>query len=117
MKVKSIKYNLKEKCHNSKDKEFFYGAKINKDIKDVYLGLCYLESGESGRNIGPGRGHEEIIYSIDGKIQITFRDEEIILNEGEVFFIPDGLKVSLKNLIEKRTYFMIAGGHTKHHKH
>ena len=41
--------NLKEKCYESKKKEFFYGAKINKDIKDVYLGLGYLEPGESGR--------------------------------------------------------------------
>lgn len=110
-------FKLKEKCHEARDKEFFYGAKINKAIKDVYLGLGYLEPGESGRKARPGRGHEELLYLINGQVQIDYKDEQIILNEGEVFFIPDGSKVNLKNMKEDRCYFIIAGGHTKHHSH
>lgn len=110
-------FNLKEKCHESSKKEFFYGAKINREIKDVYLGLCFLEPEELNRKVGPGKGHEELLYLMSGQIQVNTKDKEITLNEGEVFFIPDGLKVFLKNLTDERSYFIIAGGHTKHHKH
>jgi uncharacterized cupin superfamily protein len=110
-------FNLKEKCDTSRDKEFWYGAKTNKNIKDVYLGLGYLEPGESGRKGGPPRGHEEIIYSLDGKIEIKLKEEITILNEGELLFLPDGNKIHLKNLSENRAYFVVAGGHPKPHKH
>ena len=109
--------NLKEKCLDSKNKEFFYGAKINKAIQDVYLGLCFLEPGESKRKVGPGKGHEEILFLTEGKIQVSINDTDITLNEGEVYFISDGSKAILKNLTERRCYFIIAGGHTKRHAH
>ncbi|MHA1343021.1 MAG: hypothetical protein ACTSQG_03490 [Promethearchaeota archaeon] len=109
--------NLKKKCQDSKNKEFFYGAKINKDIKDAYIGLCFLEPQECNRKVGPGRGHEEILYLINGKIEISLKNEKITLNEGYVYFIPDGLKIKLKNLKKEKCYFIISGGHTKHHKH
>ena len=109
--------NLKEKCDSSKKIEFFYGAKLNKNIKDVYLGLCFLNPKESKRKVGPGKGHEEILLLTEGKLKISVQDEDIIINEGEVYFIPDGLKVLIENLTEKKCYFIIAGGHTKHHSH
>ena len=110
-------YNLKEKCHESSDKEFFYGAKINKNIKDVYLGLGFLDPNESDRIEGPGEGHEEILYLVDGQIQIVTPSEKFTLQEGQTYFISDGLKVYLNNLTDKRCYFIIAGGHTVHHSH
>lgn len=112
-----LTFNLRDKCHESKDKEFFYGAKINKEIKDVYFGLCFLDPNEENRKAGPGRGHEELLYVMNGKMQIEFKKEEIILNEGEVFFIPDGQKVRLKNLTDRKCDFAIAGGHVKQHAH
>ncbi|MFX0187300.1 MAG: cupin domain-containing protein [Candidatus Hodarchaeota archaeon] len=110
-------YKLKEKCDNSRKREFFYGNKENRKIKDVYLGLCYLEPNESGRKAGPGKGHEEILYLLSGKIQIESKEKKILLTEGEEYFIPDGYSISLKNLTENRIYFIIAGGHPKPHKH
>ncbi|MBN1801184.1 MAG: hypothetical protein JW891_06725 [Candidatus Lokiarchaeota archaeon] len=110
-------YNLKEKCECSKDKEFFYGAKVNKKIKDAYLGLCYLEPNETNRKAGPGKGHEEILFLLNGKIIIVSDGKEIILNEGEVFFIPNGKKILLSNLNDEKSYFIISGGHTRHHSH
>lgn len=109
--------NLKEECLASKKKEFFYGAKINKAIQDVYLGLCFLEPGESKKKVGPGKGHEEILFLTEGQIQVSINDNDITLNEGEVYFIPDGSKALLKNLTEERCQFIIAGGHTIHHSH
>jgi len=110
-------FNLKEKCDESKNKEVWYGAKVNKEIKDVYLGLGYLEPGESGRKGGPSRGHEEIFYTLDGKIELIMKKKKTILKKGELLFIPNGNKIRINNLSERRVYFIIAGGHTKHHKH
>jgi quercetin dioxygenase-like cupin family protein len=112
-----MSFNLKEKSNSSKDKEFWYGAMVNKNIQDVYLGLGFLESGEEGRKGGPPRGHEEIIYSLDGQIEIITKESSTILNEGELLFLPDGTKIKIKNLSEKKVQFIVAGGHTKHHKH
>ena len=109
--------NLQEKCLASKNREFFYGAKINKAIQDVYLGSCFLEPGESKRKVGPGKGHEEILFLTEGKIKISVNDDNVVLTAGEVYFIPNGLKAILENLTEKRCYFIIAGGHTKRHAH
>ena len=110
-------FNLKEKVDSSKDKEFWYGAMVNHNIVDVYMGLGYLEPGEEGRKGGPPRGHEEIIYSLDGQIEINTKDSSTILNEGDLLFLPDATKIKLKNLSEKKVQFIVAGGHTKHHKH
>ncbi len=110
-------FNLKEKVDSSKEKEFWYGAMVNKNIKDVYLGLGFLDQGESGRKGGPPHGHEEIIYVIKGKIEISTKESSTILNEGELLFLPDGTGITIKNLSEKRVQFIVAGGHTKHHKH
>ncbi len=110
-------YKLKEKCDKSRKKEIFYGRMQNRNIKDVYLGLCYLEPGESGRKAGPGKGHEEILYLLKGQIQIEEEDKEITLNEGDAYFIPEGSYVSLKNLTKNKIYLIVAGGHPKPHKH
>ena len=112
-----MSFNLKNKCESSKDREFFYGAKLNKDIKDVYMGYCFLHPGEADRKVGPGRGHEELLYLINGKIEIIVKDQKILMNEGDIYYIPDGLKVRLKNISDERVNFMVAGGHTKPHKH
>ena len=109
--------NLQEKCLASKNKEFFYGAKLNKAIQDVYLGSCFLEPGESKRKVGPGKGHEEILFLTEGKIKISVKNDDVVLNAGEVYFIPDGSKALLENLTENRCYFIIAGGHTQRHSH
>ncbi len=114
---KNLIFKLKEKCEASSEKEFFYGAKVNNAIKDVYLGLCYLEPGESDRKAGPGKGHEEIIYLLDGEIQLNFKENNITIKQGEAFHIPDGELLLLKNLTDKKIYYVIAGGHIIRHSH
>ena len=111
------KFNLKDNYINSNKKEFYYGAKLNKKIKDVYLGMGFLEPKEGNRKVGPGKRHEEILLVENGKIKIISKNVELILDEGEVYFMPDGQKIKLNNLTEEKAYFIIAGGHTKHHKH
>lgn len=112
-----MKFNLKEKCHEAKNKEFYYGAMLNRDIVDVYIGQGYLEPNESDKKIGPGRGHEEILYIMNGNVKVELKGEEHVLSEGEVIFIPEGLKATITNLNNERIYYIIAGGHPKPHKH
>jgi ethanolamine utilization protein EutQ (cupin superfamily) len=109
--------NLKQKCDEAKNCEFYYGAKLNKDIKDVYLGMGYLEPDSKERKIGPPRHHEEILYCTNGRIEINRKGEQTILNEGEVYFMPNGKKIKVRNITDKRAYYIIAGGHTKPHSH
>ena len=110
-----MSFNLKEKCDGASSKVFYYGHMANHDIKDVYLGLGYLEPNESNRKEGPGKAHEDILYAIDRQIQVTTKEGDIILNPGEVLFIPEGENVYLKNLTGEKCYFMVAGGHPKPH--
>jgi len=112
-----MKFNLKKKCIDCGKKEFYYGAKLNKEIKDTYLGMGFLDPNEEKRKIGPGRHHEEILCILNGKVQVRSKKDEEILDKGEVYFMEDGKKIRLKNLTDKRAYFVIAGGHTKHHHH
>jgi uncharacterized cupin superfamily protein len=109
-------FKLKEKCEESKKKEIFYGSMLNNAIKDVYMGMGYLDPGES-REEGPGKRHEEIIYALDGEINIKSEEDEFVLHEGEAYHIPDGYKVMASNAGSERVYFIVAGGHPKHSHH
>ncbi|MHA1270569.1 MAG: hypothetical protein ACTSPY_12325 [Candidatus Helarchaeota archaeon] len=109
-------FKLKEKCLETSNKEFFYGNIINKEIKDVYLGLGYLDNGEH-RSFSPGKGHEEIIYLLNGQMKIIMKETEYILNEGEAIYIPESIEITISNLVENRIFFVIAGGHTEKHAH
>ena len=115
--MKKMNFNLKKKCDESKKKEIFYGAMINHDIQDVYLGLCFLEPGEKNRDAGPPKGHEEILYALEGQIEVVIGEKKVIVNEGEVLFLPDGQKVKLNNFTQEKIYFVIAGGHPRPHSH
>ncbi len=110
-------FNLKKKVGESINKEFYYGAKINKNIIDVYIGMGYLEARETNKKIGPSRNHEEILYLSEGQVKLEIKNEELIMSEGEVFYMPDGQRISISNLTDKKIHYMIAGGHTELHKH
>lgn len=110
-------FNLKQKCQESKNNEFYYGAKLNKDIVDVYLGMGFLEPNESGKKIGPSRNHEEIFYLTEGEIKVETKKNELIMREGDIYYMKEGLKLRISNLTDKRIYYIIAGGHSKLHKH
>ncbi|MFX0141576.1 MAG: cupin domain-containing protein [Candidatus Hodarchaeota archaeon] len=108
--------NLIKKCKNSRKKEFYYGALMNKNIKDVYLGYGYLEPHEN-RGFGPGEGHEEIVMVLNGKIKLKYPENEIILKDGDVYFLEEGLKIEIENLTDEQVSYVIAGGHPTPHGH
>ena len=109
-------FNLKEKCLESPKKEYFYGNIINKSIQNIYLGLAYLEPIEM-KKFTPGKGHEEIIYLIEGNLTVNMNNEDFQLKEGESIYIPSDCVITITNPTNKRIYFVIAGGHTESHAH
>jgi len=111
--------NLKQRCKETNEREFYYGAKLNKDVKDAYLGFGYLEPNEKNKKISPGKGHEEILMVLNGSLRAQFESDEITITDGDAFHIPDRSHVILENLTSKRVTFVIAGGHTKKlfHRH
>ena len=107
--------NLIEGCLNSRKKEFYYGALMNKDIKDVYLGYGLLDPNEK-REYGPGDHHEEIIMPLNGEIILHLADVKI-LKKGDAFFLKEGLKLKIENKTQEQVFFVIAGGHPVPHHH
>ncbi|NHI92396.1 MAG: cupin domain-containing protein [Candidatus Lokiarchaeota archaeon] len=113
----TLKINIIEECEKSKNKEFYYGALINKKIEDVYIGYGYLEPKERRDNFGPGKGHEEIILLLNGEMMMCFQDEDVMMKKGDSVHIPSGLKVEIENLTNNKLEFVVAGGHTVQHVH
>ena len=108
--------NLIEACKKSSKKEFYYGALLNKNIKDVYLGYAILEPKEI-RDYITGENHEEIVMPLNGEMKLKIDETEIKLKEGEAYFLRDGLKLKIENLTDEKVSFIIAGGHPVPHSH
>ena len=108
--------NLIKKCKNSTNKEFYYGALLNREIKDVYLGYGYLDPFKS-RVFGPGEGHEEIIMVLNGELNMKYPKNEIILKKGDAYFLKEGLKITIENSTDEQVFYVIAGGHPTPHMH
>ena len=99
--------NIVKKSLESAEREFYYGAKVNKKVKDAYLGYGFLDPKETNRKEGPKKGHEEIILLLEGEIKINFEDESIILKDGDAVHLPDGSSVTFDNLTDQKVSFII----------
>ncbi len=89
---------------------------MNKEIKDVYMGYACMNPKEE-RNYITGENHEEIVMPINGEIKLKIDKDEITLKKGEAYFLRDGLKLKIENLIDEQVAFVIAGGHPVPHSH
>lgn len=100
----------------SPKKEFYYGALLNDDIKDVYLGYAYLDPKEI-RDYTSGKNHEEIIMPLNGEMKLHINGIEVNLKKGDAFFLREGLNLKIENLTDEKVSFVIAGGHPTPHSH
>ena len=110
-----MKVNLFIEGNKSTNQEYYYGAMVNKNIKDVYMGYCFLKP-KQRKKIGPGKGHEEIIMLIEGVMMFSSK-EDIMMKKGDAIHIPEGTTIEVENLTDKDIYFVIAGGHPVPHSH
>jgi len=111
-----MKVNLIDECNKADNKEFYYGAMLNKNIKDVYMGYGLLEPKEI-KKVGPPKGHEEIIMLLNGEMMISLPEEDVLMKKGDAVHIPEGNLVQIENLTDEKIGFMVAGGHPVPHSH
>ncbi len=85
-------------------------------LKDTGSHACYmiygvLKSGEKGRLIKPGEGHEELVLAQKGDIAVTGRMRGT-LREGTSFHIVGDDECFLENLSSGEAVYIVAGGHS-----
>lgn len=109
-------FNLKEKLSEIKSGEFIIGSELT-NSHACYMIYGVLAPKEKGRVIKPGKGHEEIVLILKGKIKITGIWEGI-LTEGEAFHIVEEESIFIENLSDTESVYIIAGGHSEQgHSH
>jgi hypothetical protein len=82
-----------------------------------YLIYGSLGPGEGGREICPGRGHEEIVMAIDGELEVSGAIAGT-LPPGEAFHVAGQSACRLRNPSASATVrYVCAGGHAEggHH--
>ncbi len=96
--------------------EFIIGFELT-GSHACYMIYGVMKAKEKQRLIKPGRGHEEIVLILKGKVKVT-GDWEGILNEGEAFHIVEEESCYFENIADAETVYIIAGGHSeKGHSH
>ncbi len=111
-KAPKMKINdLKEQAKKNGG-EYVFGA------EDTGSHACYmiygvLKPGEKQRMIKPGKGHEEIIVSVQGSLTVTGHYSGAI-EEGHAFHIADDQTCFLENRGDSDAVYVIAGGHSGH---
>ena len=109
------KTDLREKAENG-DGEYVYGA------EDTGSHACYmiygiLKPGEKQRMIRPGKGHEEILAAVKGRLTVTGHYSGTV-EEGEAFHIVGEQTCFLENMSDSEAVYIMAGGHSGHgHDH
>ncbi len=97
-----------------RDGEYLIGSEAT-GSHACYFIYGVLRKGEE-RKMSPGRGHEEILVCIEGKIEIE--DNRDSLSKGQAIHLKDEETLTLKGL-EEISIYVIAGGHSdsSHHHH
>lgn len=82
---------------------------------------CYLVYGalapaEKGRELRPGRGHEEMVLCIRGEMRLSGGCSGV-LREGQAVHLTGEESCLVENLLPRETVYVIAGGHSSGHHH
>jgi hypothetical protein len=106
---------LKNKALNSENGEYIFG------FEDTGSHACYMIYGflkpkEKGRLVKPGTGHEEIILSLEGDLEVTGYYSGT-LKEGSAMYIEGEHECFLENPAEHPAVYIIAGGHSEGSHH
>ncbi|MBI5641014.1 MAG: hypothetical protein HZA17_11370 [Nitrospirae bacterium] len=108
-------YNVSEAAINNEG-EFVLGSAELK-TQACYLVYGFLTEGEKGRELKPGKGHEEIICIARGEVILRRGDEETRVRQGEAFYMKGEETYLMYNRAVGETLYVIAGGHTEEHHH
>lgn len=108
-------FALKNKAQISESGENILG------FKETSSHACYMIYGilkpkEMGREVKPGRGHEEIILAVKGDIEVSGYYFGT-LKEGCAFHIKGDSECFLENRGSVDAIYIIAGGHSESGHH
>lgn len=79
------KININEKFNLFNE---YWQPKVLGEVNDSYVKIAKLK----GEFLWHSHEEEEMFYVIDGQLMIKFRDQDVILNEGEFLIIPKGVE-------------------------
>jgi len=108
-------FELKNEALKSKNGENILGFKET-GSHACYMVYGVLKSGEKGRVIKPGEGHEEIVLAMKGDISVTGRYAGT-LKEGFALHITGDHECFLENKGISEAIYIIAGGHSEGRHH
>jgi uncharacterized cupin superfamily protein len=81
-----------------------------------YLIYGVLRPGETGRELRPGAGHEEMVLCISGTMRLSGGCEGV-LRQGQAIHLRGEEACRAENLSEEDTRYVIAGGHSESGQH
>ncbi|MCX7831620.1 MAG: hypothetical protein N2440_01820 [Actinobacteria bacterium] len=109
MKVINIKDNL------YREGEYLVGFEQT-GSHACYFIYGFIKKGNM-REISPGEGHEEIIAVIEGSLEMTYKNESIVLNKGQSIYLKGEESITLRPYNCDLAIYVIAGGHSEHSHH
>jgi uncharacterized cupin superfamily protein len=78
-----------------------------------YLIYGVLQPGESGRELKPGRGHEEIVLALQGEMTLTGAHTGT-LKQGQALHLTGDETVLARNAGTMPVVYVVSGGHSGH---
>jgi uncharacterized cupin superfamily protein len=75
-----------------------------------YLVYGVLSAGEKGRELKPGRGHEEMIIVVQGDLTLT-GGVAVTLKQGQAIHLKGEESCIAENRADAEAVYVIAGGH------
>jgi hypothetical protein len=101
--------DLREKAANNGG-EYVFGA-ADTGSHACYMIYGVLKPGEKQRMIQPGKGHEEIVSAVKGRLSVTGQHSGT-LEEGHAFHIQGEQACFLENMGDSDAVYIVAGGHS-----
>ena len=108
--IKMKKTDLRGRAEKG-DGEYVFGA-ADTGSHACYMIYGVLKPGEKERMIRPGRGHEEILVSVKGRLTVTGHYNGL-LDEGDAFHMAADEACFLENKGECEAVYVVAGGHSQ----
>jgi uncharacterized cupin superfamily protein len=78
-----------------------------------YLIYGILQPGETGRELKPGHGHEEIVLALQGDLTLTNAHVDT-LKQGQALHLAGDETVLLGNSDAMLAVYVVSGGHAGH---
>lgn len=102
-------YKLPTLSENDNSKEYCLGCD-DLDTNAVYILYGRLARNEPGRVVAPIEGYEAILYLLKGEIRVTKEGSDFTISEGEAFHIKNNENVTLENLRDTESVYILSGG-------